>query len=156
MSWTYRRAVTVPRINTRGDLVLKAMAPHTITPAVGAVCCFQFPRARHHSKRRRPWVGVKGSTRNGLHDPKCPSANHLCMVRKDTRAPREGATCAWMAADEAVDCTRTFLMMWRSSRRQVCRGRPEPDLRENDISRIHWSPNLLTTNKSCRIDELLA
>ncbi|GFW65816.1 e3 ubiquitin-protein ligase RNF13 [Trichonephila clavipes] len=25
----------------------------------------QFPRARHHSKRRRRWVGVKGSARNG-------------------------------------------------------------------------------------------
>ncbi|GFU87120.1 uncharacterized protein TNCV_430241 [Trichonephila clavipes] len=24
----------------------------------------QFPRARNHSKRRRRWVGVKGSTRN--------------------------------------------------------------------------------------------
>ncbi|GFX24895.1 e3 ubiquitin-protein ligase RNF13 [Trichonephila clavipes] len=38
MSWTYRWAVMVPRINTRGDHVLKAMTPYTITPAVGAVC----------------------------------------------------------------------------------------------------------------------
>ncbi|GFX82708.1 e3 ubiquitin-protein ligase RNF13 [Trichonephila clavipes] len=29
----------------------------------------QFPRAWHHSKRRRRWVGVKGSTRNGRRDP---------------------------------------------------------------------------------------
>ncbi|GFU08937.1 uncharacterized protein TNCV_1318151 [Trichonephila clavipes] len=104
------------------------MAPHTITPAVGAVCrckikaglrrspwghhtrtrlssllrlkldsslkttwfhsaAVQFPRARHHSKRRRRWVGVKGSTRNGRHDPKCPSDRHLRMVREDTGAP---------------------------------------------------------------------
>ncbi|GFX99981.1 e3 ubiquitin-protein ligase RNF13 [Trichonephila clavipes] len=85
------------------------MAPHTITPAVRAVCLckakaglrrsprglntrtrlspllkmnldsslktiwfhsavVQFPPARHHSKRRRRWVGVKGSTRNECHD----------------------------------------------------------------------------------------
>ncbi|GFV77025.1 uncharacterized protein TNCV_690951 [Trichonephila clavipes] len=25
----------------------------------------QFPRARHHSKRRRRWVDVRDSTRNG-------------------------------------------------------------------------------------------
>ncbi|GFX70203.1 uncharacterized protein TNCV_4616411 [Trichonephila clavipes] len=35
--------------------------------------------------------------------------------------------------------------MWRSSQRLVCRGRPEPGLRVNDISRIHWSQHLLTT-----------
>ncbi|GFU88817.1 uncharacterized protein TNCV_4444941 [Trichonephila clavipes] len=90
------------------------MKPHTITPAVGAVCrCkskgglrrsprgfhtrtrlssllrlnldsslkttwfysaeVQFPPARHHSKRRRRWVGIKDSTRNGRRGPKCPS-----------------------------------------------------------------------------------
>ncbi|GFY34724.1 uncharacterized protein TNCV_4702051 [Trichonephila clavipes] len=37
MSWIYHWAVRVPRINTRSDCVLRAMAPHTITPAVGAV-----------------------------------------------------------------------------------------------------------------------
>ncbi|GFX44167.1 hypothetical protein TNCV_4119631 [Trichonephila clavipes] len=31
------------------------------------------------------------------------------------------------------------------SRRLVCRGRREPGLRVNDISRIHWSQHLLTT-----------
>ncbi|GFV60880.1 uncharacterized protein TNCV_924941 [Trichonephila clavipes] len=123
MSWTYRRVVMVSRINTRGVRVLKAIAPHTITPAVGAVCCckanaglrrsprglftrtrlpsllrlnldsslktiwfhsaaVQFPRAWHHSKRRRQWVGVKGSTRNGRRDPKCPSARILRIIRK--------------------------------------------------------------------------
>ncbi|GFS50300.1 e3 ubiquitin-protein ligase RNF13 [Trichonephila clavipes] len=29
----------------------------------------QFPRAWHHSKRRRRWVGVKSSTRNGCAIP---------------------------------------------------------------------------------------
>ncbi|GFW00765.1 uncharacterized protein TNCV_2305381 [Trichonephila clavipes] len=52
----------------------------------------QFPCARHHSKRRRQWVNVKGSTRNGPCDPKCPSARRLRMVREDTRAPSEGDT----------------------------------------------------------------
>ncbi|GFT25306.1 uncharacterized protein TNCV_181561 [Trichonephila clavipes] len=67
------------------------------------------------------------------------------MVRKDTGAPTEEAICAWMAADEAVSCTRAFLTMWRSSRRLVCRGRPEPGFRVNDISRIHWFQHLLAT-----------
>ncbi|GFX18591.1 hypothetical protein TNCV_3310521 [Trichonephila clavipes] len=30
-------------------------------------------------------------------------------------------------------------------RRLVCRGHPEPGLRVNVISRIHWSQHLLTT-----------
>ncbi|GFT36277.1 uncharacterized protein TNCV_3464501 [Trichonephila clavipes] len=132
------------------------MAPHAITPAVGAVChckenlglrrsprglhtrtrlssllrlnldsspkaiwfhsaAVQIPRAWLHSKCRRRWVGVKGSTRNGHHDPKCPSVRHFRMVREDTGAPKEGAICAWMAANEAVGCTRAFLTMRRSS-----------------------------------------
>ncbi|GFX47804.1 uncharacterized protein TNCV_5002251 [Trichonephila clavipes] len=62
----------------------------------------QFPSTRHQSKRRRQSLGVKGSTLNGHRDPKCPSARHLRMIREDTGAPSEGATCAWMAADEAV------------------------------------------------------
>ncbi|GFT78046.1 uncharacterized protein TNCV_2820551 [Trichonephila clavipes] len=75
----------------------------------------QFPRMQHRSKRRRRWVSVKGSTRNGRRDPICPSVRRLRMVREDTGVPNEGATCAWMAADEAVGCTRAFLTMWRSS-----------------------------------------
>ncbi|GFT53789.1 uncharacterized protein TNCV_741271 [Trichonephila clavipes] len=51
-----------------------------------------------------------------------------------------------MAVDEAVGCTRAFLTMWRSSRRLVCQGRPEPVPHLNDISRIHWSQHLLTTH----------
>ncbi|GFT25233.1 uncharacterized protein TNCV_181061 [Trichonephila clavipes] len=95
---------------------------------------FQFPRVRHHSKRRHRLVGVRGSTRNGRRDPKCLSARHFHMVREDTGASNEVTTCAWMAADEAAGCTRAFHTMWRSSRRLVCRGRPEPGLRVNDIS----------------------
>ncbi|GFW67491.1 uncharacterized protein TNCV_3391621 [Trichonephila clavipes] len=93
---------------------------------------FQFPRVRHHSKRRRSWVGVKSSTSNGCRDHRCSSARRLRMVREDTGAPNEGATCAWMAANEAVGCTRAFLSMWRSYRQLVCRGQPEPGLCVND------------------------
>ncbi|GFX78716.1 uncharacterized protein TNCV_31561 [Trichonephila clavipes] len=67
------------------------------------------------------------------------------MVRDDTGAPIVGATCTWMAVDEAVGCTRAFRAMWWSSRRLVCRGLPEPGLRVNEISWIHWSQRLLTT-----------
>ncbi|GFW37666.1 uncharacterized protein TNCV_415521 [Trichonephila clavipes] len=133
------------------------MSPHTITSAVGAVCrCkakaglrrsqrVQFPRAQHYSKQRCRWVRVKGSTRDGRRDPKCPSARYLRMVREDTGAPNEGVTFVKMAADEAVGCKRAFLTMWRSSRRLVCRGRPELGLHVNDVSRIHCSQHLLTT-----------
>ncbi|GFV28287.1 hypothetical protein TNCV_2369581 [Trichonephila clavipes] len=38
-----------------------------------------------------------------------------------------------------------MITMWQSSRRLVCRGCPEPGLPVNDISRIHWSQHLLTT-----------
>ncbi|GFX31543.1 uncharacterized protein TNCV_687911 [Trichonephila clavipes] len=103
----------------------------------------QFLRARHHTKRRHRWVGVKGSTRNGRRDPKCPSVRNLRLVREDTRS--DGVICAWMTTDEVVGCTCAFLTMWWSSQRLVCRGRPEPGLRVNDISRIHWSQHLFTT-----------
>ncbi|GFX19946.1 uncharacterized protein TNCV_1435061 [Trichonephila clavipes] len=105
----------------------------------------QFPRAWHHFKRRRRWVGVKGSARNGCRDYKYPSVRRLRMFREDTGAPSEGATCAWMVADEEVGCTHAFLTIWQSSRQLVCRGPSEPGLRVNDISRIHWSQHLLTT-----------
>ncbi|GFW98182.1 uncharacterized protein TNCV_2492351 [Trichonephila clavipes] len=94
MSWTYHWAVMRPRINTR----------------------VQFSRAWHHSKQRHRWVGVKGSTRNGRRDPKCPSARRLRKVREDTRALIGGGTCVWRAADETVGCMRAFLTMWRSPR----------------------------------------
>ncbi|GFU86586.1 uncharacterized protein TNCV_4480221 [Trichonephila clavipes] len=95
------------------------------------------PRARHHCKWRRRLVRIKGSTRSGYRDPKCPSARRLRMVREDTGASSEGATCAWMAANEAVGCTRGFITMWWPSRRLVRRVRPEPGLSVNDIFRIH-------------------
>ncbi|GFT49636.1 uncharacterized protein TNCV_3367791 [Trichonephila clavipes] len=104
----------------------------------------QFHRGRHHSKRRLRCVGVKRSTRNERRDPKCPSARRLQMVQEDIEVPNEGATCAWMVVDEVVDCTRAFLTMWRSSRRLLCRRHPEPGLRVNDISQIHWSQHLFT------------
>ncbi|GFW01003.1 uncharacterized protein TNCV_1762411 [Trichonephila clavipes] len=62
----------------------------------------QFPRSQQHSKRMRRWVGIKGSIRNWRRDLKCPSARRLRMVREDAGAPNKGATCAWIAGDEAV------------------------------------------------------
>ncbi|GFX32838.1 uncharacterized protein TNCV_889741 [Trichonephila clavipes] len=99
-------------------------------------------------------VLVRGTTPNGggdewtpnaARDPKCPSARRIRMVREDTGARSEGATCAWMVADEAVGCTRAFLTMWWFTRRLVFRGCPEPGFRVNDISWIQWSQHLLTT-----------
>ncbi|GFX47121.1 uncharacterized protein TNCV_2746981 [Trichonephila clavipes] len=78
-----------------------------------------------------------------------PNVLQICafiMVRKDTGSPHsENATCAWMVAGKAVGCTRAFLTMYRSSRQLVCRGRPEPGLHVNDISRIHCSQHFITT-----------
>ncbi|GFX91564.1 e3 ubiquitin-protein ligase RNF13 [Trichonephila clavipes] len=58
MSWTYRWAIMVPRINTRGGRELKAIAPHIITPAVGVMCCckakaelMRSPRGLHTRTR---------------------------------------------------------------------------------------------------------
>ncbi|GFX33021.1 uncharacterized protein TNCV_3812901 [Trichonephila clavipes] len=96
-------------------------------------------------KRRRRLVGVKGSTRNGHRDSKRPSPRRLRMVREYTRVPIEGTTCACMATDEAVGCTPAFPTMWWSSQRLVYRGRSETGLRVNEISRIHWSQHLLST-----------
>ncbi|GFU88059.1 uncharacterized protein TNCV_1336281 [Trichonephila clavipes] len=64
--------------------------------------CSQVSSCMAPLKRRRRWMSVKGSTSNRRRDPKCPSARRLHMVREDTGALGEGATCAWMAADEAV------------------------------------------------------
>ncbi|GFX23835.1 uncharacterized protein TNCV_1788661 [Trichonephila clavipes] len=79
--------------------------------------------------------------------PNVLSARRLHTVREDTWAPSEGTTCAWMAADEAVGCARAFLTMWWSSRRQVCRARPDPGFYVNDISRIRWSQHLTTESE---------
>ncbi|GFW82043.1 hypothetical protein TNCV_771721 [Trichonephila clavipes] len=52
MSWTYRWAFMVHRINTRCDRILIAMSAHTITPDVGAVC-----RCKANTGlRRSPWI----------------------------------------------------------------------------------------------------
>ncbi|GFW65008.1 uncharacterized protein TNCV_392741 [Trichonephila clavipes] len=143
---TRTRLSSLLRLNL--DLSLKTTWFHS--------AAVEFPRVQHHSKRRLRWVGVKDSTRNGHHDLKCPSARRLLMVQEDTSAPTEGAICAWMAVDEAVGCTRAFLTMGRSSRRLVCRGRPESGLPVNDISRIHWSKTYSQHNQSSLIDEQLA
>ncbi|GFW63641.1 hypothetical protein TNCV_4329291 [Trichonephila clavipes] len=49
--------------------------------------------------RRRRWVDVKGSTRNGRRDPNVFQPGAFVWFGK-TQAPREGATCACVAADE--------------------------------------------------------
>ncbi|GFX01711.1 uncharacterized protein TNCV_4279911 [Trichonephila clavipes] len=136
------------------------MVPHTITPALEALChckaktrlrgsawalhtrtrlpslltlnldsslsttwfrstAVQIPRARHNSKRRRRRVGIKVSTGNGHFDRKCSSVRRLRMVREDTGPSIKGATCAWMAAEEAVGSTLAFITMIQSSRRLV-------------------------------------
>ncbi|GFW85148.1 uncharacterized protein TNCV_3248881 [Trichonephila clavipes] len=93
------------------DRLIETSAPAPQSPMVTYTGMDTFPRARHHSKQRRRWVDVKGSTRNGHRDPKCPSARCLLMVREDPGVHNEGANCAWMAAEEAVGCTRAFLTM---------------------------------------------
>ncbi|GFX33029.1 uncharacterized protein TNCV_3812981 [Trichonephila clavipes] len=118
------------------------MSPHTITPAVGAM----FRRKSSFLVSGiTPNGDVKGNTHNGHLDPKCSSASRLRTFREDTCTPNEGAACAWMAADEAVGCTRAFLTMWPSSRRLVCQECPESGILVNDISRIHCSRHLFTT-----------
>ncbi|GFU37885.1 hypothetical protein TNCV_1063861 [Trichonephila clavipes] len=46
----------------------------------------------------------------------------LVWFKKTQKPPSESATCAWMAANEAVGCKLTFRTMWRSSRRPFRRG----------------------------------
>ncbi|GFW31368.1 uncharacterized protein TNCV_2664681 [Trichonephila clavipes] len=150
-----RRSPQELHTRTRLSSLLRLNLDSSLKTASFHFAAVQFPRAQHHSKWRRQWVGVKGSTRNGHRDSKCPSARHIHIVREDTGAPNEGATCAWRAADEAVGCMRTFLTMWWSSLRMVCRECPEPALRVNDIFRIHWSPHLVTTQRDL-IGELLS
>ncbi|GFW53463.1 e3 ubiquitin-protein ligase RNF13 [Trichonephila clavipes] len=58
MSWTYRGAVMVLRVNTRGGRVLQAMAPHTITTSVGALC-----RCKAKVELRRSTRGLHTRTR---------------------------------------------------------------------------------------------
>ncbi|GFY11568.1 uncharacterized protein TNCV_4230371 [Trichonephila clavipes] len=102
---TQTRLSSLLRLNLDSRASLKTTWSHS--------AAVQFPRTRHHSKRRRRWMGIKGSTRNECCDPKCPSARRLRMVREDTGAPSEDSACACRVADEAVGCTQTFLTMWR-------------------------------------------
>ncbi|GFU43208.1 uncharacterized protein TNCV_1566651 [Trichonephila clavipes] len=51
MSWIYNWAVMVPRINTRGERVLLAIASHNITPAVGVVYSCKAKAGLSHSPR---------------------------------------------------------------------------------------------------------
>ncbi|GFV93417.1 uncharacterized protein TNCV_1987331 [Trichonephila clavipes] len=122
------------RIADASKICLSLMSFHWCGVVVRTV---QFSSARHHFKRRRRCVGVKGSTRNGCRDPKCPSARRLSMVRGDTGAPSEGATCAWMAADEAVGCKRAFRTMGRSFQR---------------LNFGSWNPNRGSKSYWCAID----
>ncbi|GFS54875.1 uncharacterized protein TNCV_3576051 [Trichonephila clavipes] len=92
------------------------IVPSSSAETVLRYACFQFPPTFLHSKRSHRWLGIKGSTRNGHRDNKRPSVRRLLMVREDTGAPNEDATCAWIAADEAVGCTRAFLTIWWSFR----------------------------------------
>ncbi|GFV48037.1 uncharacterized protein TNCV_3999511 [Trichonephila clavipes] len=55
-----RRLLALLRLNL--DSSLKTTCFHS--------AAVQFPHARYHSKRRRRWMGVKGSTRNGRRDRK--------------------------------------------------------------------------------------
>ncbi|GFW95791.1 hypothetical protein TNCV_5023261 [Trichonephila clavipes] len=80
----------------------------------------------------------------------------LLWFEKTQGAPSEGATCAWIAADEAVGYTRVFLKMGWSSRRLVCPGRPKSCLHVIDMSRIQCPNTSSQYNQSGLIDQLLA
>ncbi|GFV12612.1 uncharacterized protein TNCV_4425651 [Trichonephila clavipes] len=110
-----RHSIWGLRTRTRLSSLLILNLDSWLKPTWFHSAAVQFPRTRHPSKRRRRWMGVKGSTRNGHRYPKCPSARRLRMIREDTGAPKEGATSAWMAADETVGCARAFITMRWSS-----------------------------------------
>ncbi|GFW89204.1 uncharacterized protein TNCV_2686371 [Trichonephila clavipes] len=73
-----------PGLQTRIQLssLLRLNLDSSLKPTWFHFAAVQFPRAWQHSKRRRRWVGFKGSTRNGRCDPKCSSARQLRIVRK--------------------------------------------------------------------------
>ncbi|GFU45002.1 uncharacterized protein TNCV_4235111 [Trichonephila clavipes] len=109
-----------PRVLHANTIVITAEIESGFVAIDDLVPLHCSPVSSCHSKRMRRRVGIKGSTHNGSRDPNCPSAKRLRMVREDTGASSEDATCARIAADEAVGCTRAFLMMWRSSQPTVC------------------------------------
>ncbi|GFT09755.1 DNA-directed RNA polymerase subunit [Trichonephila clavipes] len=72
---------------------------------------------RNSTRSNRVMYGMASYTNTPAVRTVCqPGAFEL--VRKDTRAPTEGATSAWMASDEPVGCTRAFFTMSLSSGRQ--------------------------------------
>ncbi|GFW56663.1 uncharacterized protein TNCV_1863731 [Trichonephila clavipes] len=85
------------------DSLLKTTWSHSVA--------IQSCRVFHYSKRRRRWVGVIGSTRNGCRDNRCTSSRQLAMVREDTVVLSEGATGVWTAANDAVASTRASRMI---------------------------------------------
>ncbi|GFS76519.1 uncharacterized protein TNCV_1621351 [Trichonephila clavipes] len=131
------------------------MAPYTFTPAVGVVCRCKSKAGLRRSPRglhTRNTINITAEIEAGFvaKDDLVPflcSPVSSCVAPLRTKASilKGLSIYDWMAADEAVGCRRAFLTMWRSSRRLVCQGRPEPGLRVHDISRIHCSQHLLTT-----------
>ncbi|GFX21366.1 uncharacterized protein TNCV_2253131 [Trichonephila clavipes] len=75
---------------TRLSLLLRCKLDSSLKTSWSHPAAVQFPRARHHSKRRHRLVGVKGSASNGCHVPKCPSARRLRMVREVKGLPVPG------------------------------------------------------------------
>ncbi|GFX60782.1 uncharacterized protein TNCV_4977581 [Trichonephila clavipes] len=131
------------------------MAPHTITPAVGVVCRCKAKAGLNHSPQGlHTRTRLSSLPRLNLDSSLKTNWFHSSAVQFH-RAFSEGATCAWMVADEAVGCTRVFLIMWWSSRRLVCRGCPKPSLRLTSLGST--DPNTSShNNQSGLIDELLA
>ncbi|GFU91515.1 uncharacterized protein TNCV_2542831 [Trichonephila clavipes] len=104
-----RRSPRGPHTKTRLSSLLTLNLDSSLKTIWFHSTAVQFPHAWHHSKQRHRWVGVNGCTRNGRRDPKCPLARRLRMVLEDTGAAGKGATCACMAADEAVVVRVHFL-----------------------------------------------
>ncbi|GFW81611.1 hypothetical protein TNCV_2882881 [Trichonephila clavipes] len=68
------------------------------------------------------------------------------FVAKDDLVPfhcSPVSSCVAPLQAEALMCRRQ--RQHTSSRRLVCRGRPQPGLHVNDTSWIHWSQHILTT-----------
>ncbi|GFW84099.1 hypothetical protein TNCV_4877631 [Trichonephila clavipes] len=71
----------------------------------------QSRRVRHHSKRKRWWLGAIGSTRNRHRDTRCSSASRLAIARKDKEARSKGAARVWTVTNEAVGSKSACRMM---------------------------------------------
>ncbi|GFU46722.1 uncharacterized protein TNCV_1419771 [Trichonephila clavipes] len=90
-------------------------------------------------------ASVKGSTDNDCHYPKCPSARRLRMFEKTQELLMKvlpvpgGRPMKQLAISVHFVRCDGLLVHWSVE------GCPEPGLRINDTSRIHWSQHLLTT-----------